>query len=239
LFGVTFAQTWPPVTNFTYYWNPQAGDTVTFQKWSANNDSVRNGTGRIITELNQNCVHFNQGTQNHDSTVKYVQIDTIRGNPDIDSIKGNPNIDSSVIGVLDVGTLSSDSLNIGTAGWVKCDTGSFACTTVVNGGAGSASGDSVGTGRYFKIGNFVSVYLDGIDVTYSGVIRVIVNNFPSSLCPNNNAQLRVPVANSIADSTISAIIGISGVNCEIAGNNSSEISFLLENPSFTYYMFDE
>ncbi len=128
------AQAWPPVTNFTYYWNPQAGDTVTFTKWSANNDSVRAGTGRIITEVNQNCVHFNQGTQNHDSTVNYVQIDTIRSNPDIDSIQGRPFIDSldSRIGYfdsiyvinMDIDTIISDLTvtgNLSVTGYVNTD----------------------------------------------------------------------------------------------------------------------
>ena len=104
-----YAQTWPPVTNFTYYWNPQAGDTVTFQKWDANNDSVRAGTGRIITELNANCVHFNQGTVNHDSVVHYVRIDTIRSNPDIDSIHGNPVIDTVTTALVSTDSVSSTS----------------------------------------------------------------------------------------------------------------------------------
>jgi len=128
-----FAQSWPPLTNFTYYWNPAAGDTVTFTKWSRNNDSVRAGTARIINEVNRNIVHFNQGTANHDSVIHYVMIDTIRSNPDIDSIHGGVVFDTifpdyinatsqmvdtlTVVDVLNADSIVTPSLNIsGTIG---------------------------------------------------------------------------------------------------------------------------
>lgn len=116
--GISVAQS--PITPFTYYWTPAAGDTVTFQKWKANNDSVLSGVTRTITELNTNVVHFNNNTMNHDSTVKYVKVDTIRSNPDIDSIKGKPFIDtietriiisdSSKCAQLRADTVTSDSI---------------------------------------------------------------------------------------------------------------------------------
>lgn len=116
--GISVAQY--PVTPFTYYWTPAAGDTVTFQKWKANNDSVLSGVTRTITELNTNVVHFNNNVMNHDSTVKYMKVDTIRSNPDVDSIKGKPFIDtietriiisdSSRCAQSRVDTLTSDSI---------------------------------------------------------------------------------------------------------------------------------
>jgi hypothetical protein len=104
---------WPPVTNFTYYWNPSAGDTVTFTRLRANNDSVKAGTARIIAELNNNVVHFNQGTSNHDSVVHYVKIDTIGGNPLIDSLHGNIRIDS-IKGNVRIDTINVDYINVTT-----------------------------------------------------------------------------------------------------------------------------
>lgn len=98
--GISVAQY--PVTPFTYYWTPAAGDTVTFQKWKANNDSVLSGVTRTITELNTNVVHFNNNVMNHDSTVKYMKADTIETRIIIS--------DSSRCAQSRVDTLTSDSI---------------------------------------------------------------------------------------------------------------------------------
>jgi len=98
--GISVAQY--PVTPFTYYWTPAAGDTATFQKWKANNDSVLSGVTRTITELNTNVVHFNNNVMNHDSTVKYMKADTIETRIIIS--------DSSRCAQSRVDTLTSDSI---------------------------------------------------------------------------------------------------------------------------------
>lgn len=142
----SFAQNWPPLVNFTWFWNPQAGDTVTFAKWDANNDSVRNAVGRTMAEINTNCVHFNQGAANHDSTVKYVLIDTAT-------------IDSAYIASLKVGTMS---------GVETIDTVTISSATIDSATIRVLNVDSIGT--FEKDTIVCSIFIDGVYINKTNVL---------------------------------------------------------------------
>jgi hypothetical protein len=82
------------LNNFTYYHTWHQGDSVTYLKLQANNDSIKNKMGQVIDTQNRAVVHFNPNNVSHDSVVKYIRIDTIRSNPHIDSLHGYPKVDS-------------------------------------------------------------------------------------------------------------------------------------------------
>lgn len=208
----SFSQAWPPVTNFTYYWNPLAGDTVTFAKWDANNDSVRAATGRIITEMNSNVVHFNQGTANHDSVIHYVRIDTIRSNPDVDSITGNPFIDTVTTRKVAAGITYSDSVyssgsivaaenvegDSGIFNYIKVgsevlayDTGTFLCSLVGPGPAGALVLQKSATAYYTKTGQSVTIELDSMTFTNGvyGTSDINIMGIPAATLPRTAAHM--------------------------------------------------
>lgn len=83
------------ISGFTYWWNVNVSkDTVTAVKLKNNYDSIKNWATRISDTLNRAVVHFNPGSLNKTNVVKYVNIDTIRSNPNIDSISGSPYINA-------------------------------------------------------------------------------------------------------------------------------------------------
>jgi hypothetical protein len=89
LFIYLFAVSGYSITGFTWKWNIKlTGDTATVSKWKANNDSVLNWSTRIADTLNRKVVHFGSGSLTHDSTLQFINIDTIRNSPNIDTIFG-------------------------------------------------------------------------------------------------------------------------------------------------------
>jgi hypothetical protein len=71
------------IAPFTYKWTINlAGDTATVAKWRANNDSVLNFCTRLTDTLNKKIPRW-IGFSNHDSTFKWMNIDTI---PSADTI---------------------------------------------------------------------------------------------------------------------------------------------------------
>jgi hypothetical protein len=151
-------------------------------------------------------------------------------------IELNNHIGSFDVDSVDTRVVNADSMIFGTAGYVKCDTGSFACTLAVAGGSGTASGDTVGTGRYFKIGNFISVVLTDISCTFTGVLRAVVNNYPEDLSPYStpNSYTSTP---TLSGECAPVIIGYDGVKCAIIGSWAT--SFSIKNICFSYYIYDD
>jgi hypothetical protein len=128
------------VNGFTYKWTIADGDTVTKTKWKANNDSVLNWATRLADTLNTKYVRFTPSTKTHDSTLKYINIDTVRSGPDIDTIKnlkrvtGKTTMDTVVLDSVNTraikstqstvtGTITVDSVNVRAIG-------SFATRTI-------------------------------------------------------------------------------------------------------------
>ena len=81
LFGLVFQSF--GISSFTYYWTISlSGDTATVTKWKANNDSVLAFATRVTDTLNKGVPRW-KGFSNHDSTFKWMNIDTI---PSADTI---------------------------------------------------------------------------------------------------------------------------------------------------------
>jgi hypothetical protein len=100
------------ISNFNYYWTISlTGDTATVVKWKNNNDSVKVWAGVACDTLNYAIPRWNSFS-NHDSTFKWMNIDTIKGPVNIDSIikvkylGGNPLFDSAQIRQSYIGKLS-------------------------------------------------------------------------------------------------------------------------------------
>ena len=67
-----------------------AGQTITATRYNQNLDTLAAGVNRLCDTVNINVPRFHGGN-NHDSTMQYLRVDTISGNPYIDSalINGN------------------------------------------------------------------------------------------------------------------------------------------------------
>ena len=85
-----------------------ASDTIYAAYFNANNDSLEAWIIRTNDSLDLKWIRFTD-LNGHDTTLKYLAVDTIRSKPDVDSIRGRPWIDSSDIDYLDV----TDSLKVG------------------------------------------------------------------------------------------------------------------------------
>lgn len=78
-----FASAGYSINPFSYFWNIKlSGDTATVAKWKNNNDSVKNWSSRICDTVNKSIPRWS-AFSNHDSTFKWMNIDTI---PSADSI---------------------------------------------------------------------------------------------------------------------------------------------------------
>ena len=87
IFICLFAVNGYAVTGFTWFWNVKlAGDTATVLRLKSNYDSTLNWSNRISDTLNRKVVHFGSGSLTHDSTLRYLRVDTLRSNPNVDSI---------------------------------------------------------------------------------------------------------------------------------------------------------
>ena len=82
------------LNSFTYPWIIHTGDTVTTDKWKSNNDTVKAYADRATDTVNRAVVHFHQSVMNHDSTVRFLKVDTLKGKMRIDTIKGMTRIDT-------------------------------------------------------------------------------------------------------------------------------------------------
>lgn len=101
--------------------------------FNQNFDTLEAWAARTNDSLDQKFIRFTDFTS-HDTTLKFLRVDTIRSNPDIDSIKGlnvmrgnpdidsiqglnvirgNPSIDSIIGNTRLTGKLTCDSLNLG------------------------------------------------------------------------------------------------------------------------------
>jgi hypothetical protein len=85
---------------YTYFWTIKlTGDTATVTKWKANNDSTLAFATRASDTMNKVIPRWNWFS-NHDSTFKWMNVDTIKGPVNIDSllginkVSGNPVMDS-------------------------------------------------------------------------------------------------------------------------------------------------
>jgi len=61
---------------------------------NANFDTLDNTLDKVIDTVNTAVVRYSPNSSTTDSTVQYIQIDTIRSNPDVDTILGRPHIDT-------------------------------------------------------------------------------------------------------------------------------------------------
>ena len=125
-----------------------------------------------------------------------------------------------------VRVISADSVKFGNAGFIRCDTGSFACTTSVTGGCHSGDGfgsptDTVGIAHWFRYGKMVSIYFEGFQFIVSGTsaTNIDVLNFPDSLVPNNSYS------------------GILDFSVIPAGNSGSGMCLILNNQSCNAALF--
>lgn len=106
--GNTFA-----INSFTYYWNLQNGDSVTFTRWKANNDSVKAFCDRAAVHMNTMSPLWTSTSLTRDSVMKFLRLDTIRSNPNIDSLTGDIRVTGSpsISGSLTLGArLTVDSI---------------------------------------------------------------------------------------------------------------------------------
>lgn len=88
------------ISSFTYPWTIKlTGDTATVAKWRANNDSVLAFGTRVVDTMNKGIPRW-KGFSNHDSTFKWMNIDTI------------PSADTIAVKNLKVDKISKDSLHI-------------------------------------------------------------------------------------------------------------------------------
>jgi hypothetical protein len=132
-------------------------DPVSSSRINANYDTLYNRINQTNDSLDNKFIRFSY-LNSHDSTIKYMKVDTIRSGPDIDTIKGNtrftgsPTVAGSVTATGGfVGTATvADSLAIG-------NTTSYGSSTIV-GWATPYGGVS-----YRKMGNllFVSFGITG------------------------------------------------------------------------------
>lgn len=103
----------------------------------ANFDSLRIPFNNAVDTMNKIFPRFTPSSGTHDSTLKYINIDTIRSNPNIDSISGNTVLSGSP---KITGTVSVDSL---------CSTKGIKATTIT---ASSTSNlDSVKTAKGINV----------------------------------------------------------------------------------------
>jgi hypothetical protein len=86
-----------------------------------------------------------------------------------------------------------DSINIGTAGFVTYDSGSFPCTTTATGTCHTGDGfgspnDTVGVAYWYRFGKIITIYFEGFQFIVSGTsaTNIEILNFPDSLVPNNS-----------------------------------------------------
>jgi hypothetical protein len=89
--------------------NPSDSSLIRASDFRQNNDSLEAWTTRIIDSIDGRFIRFSD-LNSGDSTLKRVQVDTIRSNPDIDSIRGRPFIDSADIRFIDVTKGNIDSI---------------------------------------------------------------------------------------------------------------------------------
>jgi hypothetical protein len=179
---------------------------------NANFDSLRTAINRNKDTVEAKFIRFTDFSSG-DSTLKRLQVDTIRSNPDIDSIRGlnvvrgNPDIDSisgsPIIDAITVtGAASADSLYSTSAikavrviadsivtgnNWFKVESGTFACTLTIDSGfaTGWSGDDTIGVGKYYKIGKMVNIELTDFaaltNIGYVGTGIVKLKGVPPDL----------------------------------------------------------
>lgn len=92
-------------------------DTLKSSKFNANYDTLYSRTNQNNDSIDNSFIRF-YDLEKHDSTLKYVAVDTIRSNPDIDSIKGDvvitgsPTITGTVYSTQDL--IATDSVKAST-----------------------------------------------------------------------------------------------------------------------------
>jgi hypothetical protein len=186
---------------FSYAWQIKlTGDTATVAKWKANNDSVLNWSTRVCDTLKPASIPRWNMFRNHDSTFRWMNIDTIKGPVRLDSIKGPLFADTAKLNRLTVGKIDSvysaggiktdgnvycDSIVASKVGLITFDSGTVPCTLSIASGTllgGGYTVDTVGTLSYSKIGNFVIYKID--DMTFTLVDGAFyTTNFPAIVTP--------------------------------------------------------
>lgn len=88
---------------FSWYWSINLdGDTATVGKWKNNNDSVLVWSNKVCDTLNTVVPRWNYFS-NHDSTFKWMNIDTIGGRVKVDTVDA----EYLIAGEIDLDTLES------------------------------------------------------------------------------------------------------------------------------------
>lgn len=133
--------------------------------------------------------------------------------------------------------IAFDSINFGTAGYIRCDTGSFPCTTSTGTYSFSGTPDTIGTAHFMKIGNLVTVNILDINLTLSSYSYLGILGFPDSLTLATG-YLSVPFGGLMCGG--SATIFFNNLGANTIGFTSQTGCATDEgtiwNPSFTYYL---
>jgi hypothetical protein len=186
------------VNKFNYYWTVKlTGDTVTVSKIKRNYDSIQVWSNKVSDTLNQVVPRFNWFS-NHDSTFKWMNIDTI---PSADTIYSKRvradtiiavkhlvgNVVGNVTGNLTGNVTGNVTGNISgdiTGGAISGTTGSFSSTVGVD-SLRSTKGISATIGRFSSLlfGDSAAI-TKGISATYgrfSNTLYGVTGSFSSGL----------------------------------------------------------
>jgi hypothetical protein len=115
-----------------------------------------------------------------------------------------------------------DSLSVGTGGWFRVDTGSYACTLFSNATGTPLGYRASGIAKYTKIGDVVTISfpeLIGTTITGPAGVRIL-----GSLLPTNDTYIAVPVVKGTPTVSGNLIISISlsiGLLLDAAGDGLS------------------
>jgi len=183
-----------------------------------------------------------------------VQDDSLNYNMYIDSIKSSfieatkvdingGAMDGVIIGAASAQDADFDSVDanvgvfdsISTGGtWFQYDTGSFLCTLNVALSAARTDGvDSVGVGKWSRIGSIINVIVDDVNISYGSLGAIKIDNFPDSLLPTVESHCPVGVRGASANMCVYFKIGTTDVYILSTYNTGAHVALIL-NPTFTY-----
>ena len=247
LFVFLFSALSVAVTPFTYNWTIKlTGDTATVTKWKANNDSVLAFSSRVSDTLNMGVPRW-KGFSNHDSTFKWMNIDTI---PSADTIAVNKlnaehidsvpdtvraigfsgNLRGDVAGSV-VGASVTGGALIG--GTVSGTSGAFSSTVTVdslmstNGiTATTLTGNVVGNVTGNVVGNVTGNVVGNVTGNASGTAATVTGATQSAITSVGTLTSLTTSGNLNADS-IHSTKGITATNATIGGLNANSFGLYI------------
>ncbi len=178
---------------FTYNWTIRlTGDTATVTKWRANNDSVLNWASKVSDTLNLGVPRW-KGFSNHDSTFRWMNIDTIpsadtvftsklkASAANIIKINAKANFDTLVGDSVKARTVTTNNVNFPNMSNFVARSGSFTMTLT------GVSPSVTKTAHYLLIDSTVILSIPNITGT-SNTTACTITGLPSEIQPYNHWQ---------------------------------------------------